>query len=160
MFTGSYIVLPYDAANKMSGKSVGFEVAANWQVLEWWRLQPSFAYLNLQFKLDSDSNDTMSAFDALRNPHKKVMLRSIMDVSKTVDIDASLYYTDGVHAAGLKSYTNFNLRIGWRPVKRLELSLIGQNLLDKLHDEFPPSLFLTVNNEVQRSVTGKITWNF
>lgn len=155
-----YLVLPYNVANKMSGKSIGFEMAVNWQVIEWWRLQTSFAYLNIHFRLDSDSNDTLSTYDALRNPHKKIMLRSMMDLGKTVDLDTSLYYTDGLHTVGLKSYADLNVRIGWRPAKKLELSITGQNLLDKLHAEFPPSLFLNVNNEVQRSVTGKVTWNF
>ncbi|MGD0281124.1 MAG: TonB-dependent receptor [Dissulfurispiraceae bacterium] len=158
--TAGYFVIPYNVANKMSGKSVGTELAVNWQALDWWRLQPSFAYLNVQFNLDSDSNDTISQINAQMNPHKKFMFRSLMDLTKKLELDSSVYYTDAVPVSGLKSYTDLNIRIAWKPVKGLEISLVGQNLLDNLHTENSSSVFLSAMNEIRRSVTGKVTWRF
>jgi iron complex outermembrane receptor protein len=50
-----------------------------------------------------------------------------------------------------------DVHLGWRPTKNLELSIVGQNLLDPQHPEFGTPATRT---EVQRSVYGKVTCRF
>jgi hypothetical protein len=49
-----------------------------------------------------------------------------------------------------------DLRLGWRPDPRWEVSLLGRNLLDSQHAEFVTTNSL--NEEVHRSATLKVTW--
>ncbi len=53
-----------------------------------------------------------------------------------------------------------DVRLGWRPTRNLELSLVGQNLLANHHAEFRPSSIATQATEVERSVYGRITLRF
>ena len=59
----------------------------------------------------------------------------------------------------MPSYVTLDVRLAWRPRNNLELSLVGQNLLDSHQKEFESQLF-TLGSEVERSVYGKITWGF
>lgn len=56
-------------------------------------------------------------------------------------------------------YFSLNLRLGWRPGKDLEFSLVGANLLDKGHLEFVQEAY-TFPVEVQRSLYGQVKWSF
>jgi iron complex outermembrane receptor protein len=56
------------------------------------------------------------------------------------------------------SYFELDVRVAWRPVKNLELSVVGQNLLHDHHPEYGfPS---PTREEIGRSVYGKMSWQF
>ncbi|MEI6126054.1 MAG: TonB-dependent receptor [Pseudomonadota bacterium] len=148
--------------NRMDGKNYGFELLATCQVLDWWKLQPAFTHLKMVLDPDSDSKDMQHELDEGINPKNRVSVRSLMDLSHTVELDITLYYTDALSGYSIKRHFEMDARIGWRPFKNLELSLIGQNLFHRNHNEFtneiskgtmPPS-------EVRRSVYGRISWEF
>jgi iron complex outermembrane receptor protein len=54
-------------------------------------------------------------------------------------------------------YVTFDVRLGWRPRSDLELSVVGQNLPEEHHAEFPGD---GPQKEVERGVYGKVTWSF
>jgi len=53
-----------------------------------------------------------------------------------------------------------DMRVGWRPNKRWELAVVGQNLLQPHHYEFRPDAdaFNSTTTEVPRGVYGTATW--
>ena len=53
-----------------------------------------------------------------------------------------------------------DLRLGWQPKENLDISIMGQNLLDDAHFEFVPTLVDFIPTKVQRGVYGKVTWRF
>ncbi|MBL3619448.1 MAG: hypothetical protein JMN26_17225, partial [gamma proteobacterium endosymbiont of Lamellibrachia anaximandri] len=59
----------------------------------------------------------------------------------------------------IPGYTSLNTRLAWRPWEDMELSLVGQNLLQDHHAEFVGESFLT-QTEVERSVYGMIRFDF
>jgi iron complex outermembrane receptor protein len=73
-------------------------------------------------------------------------------VSKSSLPEATLFPQD------VKSYTRLDLRLGWKPQKNFELSLVGQNLLDDQHKEHDG--FLEFDSETQRSFYAKATFRF
>ena len=50
------------------------------------------------------------------------------------------------------------LRMAWRPNRRFEISVVGQNLLDNHHLEFPGADVF--NTEVDRGAYGRVTWRY
>jgi iron complex outermembrane receptor protein len=58
------------------------------------------------------------------------------------------------------AYTRLDSQLTWRPEERLELSLVGQNLLSDRHWEFDYNLQSVNSTEVKRSVFAKVTWKF
>ena len=49
------------------------------------------------------------------------------------------------------------MRLAWQASEQLELALVGQNLLHDHHVEFGTP---EARGEIERSVYGKVTWQF
>ena len=67
---------------------------------------------------------------------------------------------DNVTARDVPQYTSVDVRLAWKPIIHLEISLVGQNLLDSSHLEFVPEFLKSLSTENERSFYGKITLNF
>jgi iron complex outermembrane receptor protein len=68
-----------------------------------------------------------------------------------------LRYTGGI--AGAPGFVEADVRWSYRLTDGLELSLVGQNLLDAQHPEQGPTTLSTMT-ELPRSFHGKVTWRF
>jgi len=80
-----------------------------------------------------------------------------MDLPGGFELDGWLRHVDELPSPLVNAYTELDVHLGWRPSERLELALVGQNLLHARHVEFAPSPLVEA---VQRSVFGKLTWHF
>jgi iron complex outermembrane receptor protein len=49
-----------------------------------------------------------------------------------------------------------DLGVVWRVTDRIEVALVGQNLLERRHREFVPAS--PEPRDIERSVYGRITW--
>ena len=150
-----YFVPHYDYVNNMDGKSCGIEAVATWQTAPWWKLQSS--YTHLHFNLHPGPHDATNEGLKELNPKNQCTLRSLVDITRDIELDMNIYFTDRIRGQDLRSYTNLMVRLGWKPVKGVELSLVGANLLRDRHTEL---LMAGQKNELKRSVIGKITWTF
>jgi iron complex outermembrane receptor protein len=155
--------LPIPFGNDMDGTVSGIELAGQWQVRPNWRINGNYSYLTMDLDLKSGSVDqpSLSAEDA--SPTSSASVWSSYDVTSQVTVDAAVRYVDEVEVFGfmpIDSYVELDLRVGWKPRPGLELSLVGQNLLDDQHPEFAPDFIQTQATEVERSIYGKVTWNF
>lgn len=156
--------------NRAHGLTYGVELSATWQAAEWWRLQAAGTFLqsDLRMPLNDVTGERGRAFFA--SPEYQASLRSSMDLGRGVEFDAWLRFVDEIDAAGadnpavpidrrIPAYVTFDLRLAWRPSKRLELSVTGQNLAGT-HREFNPTFVTTQQTEVGPAVFGKLTLRF
>ena len=160
----SNAVQPFILANSMHGHAYGAELALGWTPLDWWRLQAAYSYLKLAMSLDAPSTDETNRRDAEGDsPRHQLTLRSGFDLGRQVELDLWLRgvdridYIDGESLAG---YATMDVRLAWKPLKGLELALVGQNLFHDRTREFAPEFINTTPTEVQRSFYGKLTWQF
>jgi iron complex outermembrane recepter protein len=144
------------AGNRLTAEAYGVEVAPAWQVTEWWRLQAAYSYLQIQLH----NNTVLDPDEEGRNPRHQFSLRSMLDLPRNIQFDTVVRYVDSLPALGIDSYLVMDLRLAWQPLKNLELTIIGRDLLDSRHPEFAPSNVAIVRTEVEQSVFGKITWRF
>lgn len=84
------------------------------------------------------------------------MLAAHLDLPGAVELDGFLRHASALPNPALEGYTTMDVRLAWRPSKRLEISLLGRNLLDRQHPEFVTTNSL--NEQVHRSGTVKLTW--
>ena len=152
--------LPFD--NNMSGETYGLELASQWQVRNGWRLNASYSWLDMNLHLDNNSADTVSKSSEDVSPSSKAAIWSAFDFGNNLQFDAALRYVGDIEVNGVEidSYVEADLRLGWEARPGLELSLIGQNLLDNHHPEFLPDFIQTRPTEVERSIYGRVSWNF
>jgi iron complex outermembrane receptor protein len=157
-------VMPYTLSNDMHGHAVGVELSAEWTPLEWWRLQATYSYQKLTMYLDGNSTDSINKGNAEGDvPRHQFSVRSGFDVGQQVMLDLWLRGVDrlaSIDGQAIPGYVTMDARIAWKPIKGLELALIGQNLFESHHAEFIPEYINTLPAEVSRSVYGKVTWQF
>jgi iron complex outermembrane receptor protein len=123
-------------ANDLEGHTSGFETWGNWRAAEWWRLSAGFTYLDQDLRLRDGATDIQAASATGNDPGNWWKLRSAFDLSSTLELDVMLRHYDALPDPRVPDYTAFDLRLGWRATKALELSLIGQNLGDRRHPEW------------------------
>lgn len=153
--------IAFVVGNRMSGETYGVEIAPAWQMTDWWRWRVSYTFLEMHLHTDGSSGDTTTEQGIEgSNPHHQLTLSSSIDFPHDVTLDWAVRYVDQLPARMIDSYVVMDVRLAWRPIKNLELSIVGQNLLDDRHPESAPSFIATQPTEVQHSVYGKITWRF
>ncbi len=154
-------VVPFTAENRGSGSIYGLELFTQWNVRDWWQLKSGVTWFSFDFDLDSGSTDTLLTGSESDNPDIQFQLFSRIDLPHDVEFDTALYYVDDLENLNVPDYTRLDLRLGWHPTDSIELSLVGQNLLDPEHPEFGTTVLAAgVATQVQRSVYGKVTWRF
>lgn len=162
---GAYIEQPLQFYNNLKGKTYGLELAAVWQAADWWQWDMAYSYLWIDIDADFEGGDKQHN----DGPQHQVSLRSAVNLSKDLDLDLWLRYVDDVKAINsrnregsrteIDSYLTLDIRLAWRPYDKVEIALVGQNLLDDEHPEFMQESF-TMPTEVERGVYGKVTWQF
>jgi iron complex outermembrane receptor protein len=154
-----YLVAPVHPSNDLDGKTYGAELAVDWRAARIWRLSAAYSYLRIQLHL-RPGIDLASSSATGESPRHQLYLRSSWDLPRGLELDLMARSVDDLPAAAVEGYTSLDLRLGWRPLQRLELSLVGQNLLDGAHVEFVPEIIPTHPTGVERGVYGKLTWRF
>jgi iron complex outermembrane receptor protein len=145
--------------NDFSAHTYGFEIATVWQMLEWWRWDANYSLLKTEY------NDRSVEKSLGRSPQQHLSIRSVISPEKNIELDVVFRYVDANTAisafgtAMIKDYVSMDIRLAWWPVKDVELSLVGQNLLAEKHLEYQQEL-LTTATEINRGMYGKLAWHF
>jgi iron complex outermembrane receptor protein len=153
-----YLKQQMDLSNTGAGETFGFETAIVWQMLDWWRWDVNYSYLNTHFKANPYYKEAIT-------PAHKSSVRILLTPFDNITTDLWLRYVDKSAVFTLNGpvnvggYLTMDLRVGWKPHKSVELSVTGQNLLDGQHLETLQELYPSTI-EVPRGVIGKVTWAF
>jgi iron complex outermembrane receptor protein len=140
--------------NNSSGESYGFEAALDWKVRANWLLAGTYTYLHTQMEENKVTDPNIAELIAEgSNPRHSFSIRSYLDVTPKIDFDLWFRFVGRLPEKNIGSYTVLDARLAWRPYPSIELSLVGQNLLERGHEEFS-------SLEVKRSIYGKIDWKF
>ncbi len=152
----SHVVLPFMFRNGVLGKTAGFEIAPDWTPVRRWRLRSSYSYLHMDLNKSATSQDpsTIRTTEG-SSPHHQVLLQSSLDFTRKVAFDQNLRYVSALPAQQVRAYATADAGFTWRARSSLNLSIVGQNLLQPHHPEYggDPSRV-----GIKRSVYGKITW--
>jgi iron complex outermembrane receptor protein len=151
-------VWPNLQTNDMHGSTHGIEFLADWQVVErLWRLQGAYTYLKVIMNGPDAYNKDLAEEN---NPESQVSLRSMLDLPKGFSLDLWGRYVSRLKKDDIGSYATMDARIAWKPQPTLEIALIGQNLLHRRLLQGKPEFIDSAATAIERSVYGKVTWNF
>jgi len=157
---------PLHFDDKLFGAAYGGCVSMTWRVTEWWQLQPNYSYLKMNLHTRPGSTDTTTVTtEEGESPENQFSLRSMMDFPHDITFDCGVRYVDRLAMPApltpVQSYVTMDARVAWHVRKNLEVSVVGQSLLQKRHAEFSPTAILAnPQTDVPRSIYGKITWQF
>jgi len=153
---------PMTFANGVAGSTWGVEFSGDLQVTSRWTLHLGYNLLEEDLHVKPGEIDVSDARAELADPEQQAVLRSELDLPGPVTFDASLRWVDTLYVHNRRAlgtvpqYTELDVRMAWQATRRLELALVGQNLL---HDHHPEYGFPGASRvEIQRSVMGTLTW--
>ena len=156
-----FVEVPVVSRNRLDGETFGVELAATWDATDWWRLNSSFTWFQMDLRKDPISTDQNIVGFEGNDPEFQWNLRSHMDLPSNWEFDQMVYYVDALKSQSVHSYVRLDLRLGWRPSKDIEVSIIGQNLLDNQHQEWGiDRIQINDRNLIERSVFGKVVLKF
>jgi iron complex outermembrane receptor protein len=166
----AYLHYVTTVANGGKGEMYGAELAATWRVAAPWKLTGSYSFVDSEVVRPGSTAGTEAPVK-IDYPAHIVSVRSSLNITRDIDFDLWVRWVSQVKDSGvllpgstvspqIPAYATLDLRLAWRPTEHLELSIVGQNLIESEHREFNPSYFSTQATEVPRSVFGKLTWHY
>jgi iron complex outermembrane receptor protein len=143
-------------SNGGEGRTRGIEMWGNWQAAPAWRLSAGLVVQRIDTALKPGSKDATGATGlATSDPGNYWSLRSSYDLAQGQELDVTIRRSGSLSTPAVPAYTAMDMRYGWKIRRDLELSVVGQNLLDRSHPEFgaPPG-----RSEYERSLFVKLAW--
>jgi len=150
---GQFIIL-----NGLRAEAYGAELSGTWQVLESWRLRGGYTWFQKHVLLDGSSDINHGTGEG-NDPHHQFVVQSMLNLPHRVEFDSVLRYVDNLDQRGptVPAYFALDLRAAWHINTNVEVSVVGQNLLDDRRPEFGTR---SARQEIPRGVYGKVTWRF
>jgi iron complex outermembrane receptor protein len=148
---------PIVLSSLQQGESYGAELTADYQVTDWWRLHAGFTELEVHIWAKPGSTDTSNGGSESHDPNQQYFLRSSFDLPGHFQLDPEFRYVSRIANQNVPAYYELDVRLAWQPTPKLEISVVGQNLLHAHHVEFgaPAS-----RQEIERGVYGKVACRF
>lgn len=157
-----HIYTPLMVGNRGAADTYGAELSAEWRVTEIWKL--SGAYTHLQMEL----NPAADGFSPGDDPKHQASLRSSLDLPADLELDLWGRYVHDLKRLGFgpdfqtfPAYFDLDVRLGWKPRKNLEFSVVGQNLISPRRYEFSHDTRVSIaGSAVQRGFYLQATLKF
>jgi len=139
--TPPMLLMDLYTGNGGAGRSYGGEVWGSFQVMEHWRLIPSYSYLNETRWLPAASAYWQYYWDGTPAdvPHQ-ALLRSQHDLSRTIRLDLMARARSHNTSMDLPGVVLMDARLAWRPTRNGEFSVAVQNLANRQVLECLPEL--------------------
>ena len=151
-----HVVLPLIFEYGANAQTYGAEAFGTWTLTRRWRISPSVGAIHLK------GNNTYLVEDEDNTPQIQTQIRSSLDLTSRLDWDVAFWHIGRLRDGGdgaVPAYNRVDTRLAWRLGEFTEVSLVGQNLLTRLHAEFHDD-YEVQRTLVERSVFGKIAWHF
>jgi iron complex outermembrane receptor protein len=123
-------------ANLYDGHTTGIELAGDVQPHPRWLVHASYTGQRVALKPLPGSRDTTNARAEADDPAHAFSLRSYLNLPHNFELDGFFRAVGKLRASSLAGYQELDMRIGWQASDRLELSVIGRDLLHPRHAEF------------------------
>ena len=156
-FPPGSLLIGFQYRNGIRGTTDGFEVAPEWQPLSWWRFKAAWSYLHVNLE-DVPGFDYPLTLTTLHgsSPNSQVVARSLIDLPGHLEFDQVFRYIGALPAQGVEAYETGDVRFGRHLSPGLDVSVVGQNLLQPHHEEFGISPGPNVG--IKRGIYAKLVW--
>ncbi len=155
-------IIPILPNNKASALTYGFEVSADWKPLDKWHLQGNYSYLDMHISASEEAKNfdpTTGAADKV-SPQHQFSLRSNYDISEKLQLNLWLRYTSNISFYNIPSYVTMDAKVAYKPIKNVELFLVGQNLFSESHREFVSDIIPSTPALIPRGIYVGARWQF
>jgi iron complex outermembrane receptor protein len=132
----SWIVLPFYGTNLGEGQTYGAEVAFDWRAADRLWFRTGYGYLRLDV-WTTEPGDVIEFEPAEgASPEHQAFVQTFVDLPGRVQADIGARYVDRLDRFDIDSHFTLDARFGWQVDDRVELFLVGTNLIGPKHVEF------------------------
>jgi iron complex outermembrane receptor protein len=146
--------------NLLEADTHGMEIAARWDPVSWWRLDGSYAFLNIRPRLSPASQDPDAATFDGNAPRHQSRLHSLFSLGDSTELDVSVSHVGELRTIGVPGYVRTDLRLQTTLTAKLSLVITGQNLLDATHAEFGGSTLTLTPTLMRRNGSLRLVWAY
>lgn len=152
-----HYLLPAHFGNGLVGTTRGVEIAPEWRPIESWRLRACYSFLQMEIGRGRNSLDIGTGpIVEGSSPRHQVTATSGSDFKKAFSLDLTYRFVSHLPALKINSYSTADAQFTWRATPNLHFSVVGQNLFQPYHYEYPSDPGPNVG--IKRSVYGQISW--
>jgi iron complex outermembrane receptor protein len=126
--------------------------------LDWWQLRGGYTLLKKDLSVKSTSADLNKANAESDDPTNQALIQSTMKVLTNGSIGTVLRYTGSLPKPEVSEYVALDMRLAWNVKSKMEVSVVGQNILQHYHTEFAQSN--RVPKDIERSIYIKVACRF
>lgn len=137
----------------------GVELTANWRPTATWDLAASLSLNHVSHSSIDGPTDFSEG-----TPERIFTLRTGYAISPTLQWDAWLRHSSALYTYSIEAGRRIDprwaldMRLGWKASRDLELSIVGQNLLERRQLEAISEPLPSIINEVERGVYLRADW--
>lgn len=146
--------LPLRWGNQLQGETYGVEAWGDYQVADWWRLSGAVTYQDQAFRFKPGASKLVGVRQVATDPKYNASIKSSMRLGGQVSLDAALRYVSALPEPRIQAYAELNTRLAWDVTDRVQLSLVGENLLHDDHLEYVDGA------RIPRSLRLDLQWRF
>ncbi len=151
--------VPLVIGNGQDGESFGAEMTAEYWLTNRWRVHAGYTELRVHVWPNPGSTDASRGATESQIPDRQFLLLSSVDLPAHVGLSAWFRAIDDINNELVPAYAELNVTLTWQPTSKLDLSVVGQNLLHDQHREFGAATSPT-RRDIQRGVYGAVAWHF
>lgn len=145
-------------ANGIYGESYGLEMSMSWHPSDDWKLNISYAYLDMQLHSKSSSLDMSSESEEGLSPENQITITSYYKIKDGLRLNFTGRYVDELPTNGIDDYFGLDAGLEWQLSPSVALSFIGRNLLDPQHKEATDTFLSNIETLVEREFYLKLDW--
>ncbi|MGE0158565.1 MAG: TonB-dependent receptor plug domain-containing protein [Gemmatimonadales bacterium] len=150
-------VYPLTFGNGIDGNTHGGEVAADFRLTSWWHANASYSYLRVRTTAKPSSADISQEemYDG-GSPRHQVVTQQWLGLPGGIELDWTLRYVSKLPVLDIPAYSSSSVRIAWQATDQLQLHVVGENLHEDHHAEWPGDEGGDV--EIERRFHAGLTW--
>lgn len=159
--SGRQTVIPIVNRNLTDGQAQGVGGLVTIVPFTPWRVSASSSLFWLDLDPAGQDLNRGVFFDGA-TPRHQLGVRSLFDLGANVELDAQFRHLTRIRRLpplvsgdGIPGYAELDLRLAWRPSRQIQLTVVGQNLLQDHHPEFGTPV---QRGEIERGVYASISW--
>ena len=156
-----HLLMPITIANLLHGETHGIEAFASLKLADRWTLSPGYTFLTMHLHRNATGLDVGTGPETEGGiPNQQAQLRSNVNLPWHWEWTTSAYFVGQLAAPKIASYTRLDVNLVWHPSDKMSLGVVGQNLLQGLHQEYSDSVLTVTPSLVRRSAYARLTWRF
>lgn len=155
-----HVVQPLVGSYDKDGESYGIEIAAEWTVNDKLTLKGHYSFFELDLMPSSTTTAPTPELAEGQSPQHQVSFQTQYQMTDTLTFDTWWRYVDELPEHGINNYVNLDVRMGWQATQDIELSLVGQNLLEGARLEYLDDLISNAPTQVERGIYVKALFKF